>query len=281
VDGQYAARAMEMVSAAVGTVAPKIKFVNELTKPDLVAAAAQLDKGISKLQSDDLGETATAQFNLSTWMLTSHANGEFRVPWDVSVGGNTVLDDMVRVGSWRIYVKCPRVSLFSERNICVEAAPSTAYAAPNGSPIPKEEFAPDKVWAQKRKVAVELSNREILNFKIASDKSIGEFAKSQTWYQDWLSERKPKKEGDAVDDTSKAAELRDQRFCDNAAQALGASGQGNLSSFDTGLAVRALINDMPDFVEYQGQMTNRCRALVRFKVPAGLENWESLLEKPK
>jgi hypothetical protein len=289
VEGQYAARALEMVSAAVGTVAPKIKFVNELNKPNLRAAAAELDKGISKLQSDNVDETATAHFNLSTWTLKRFATGEFRVPWDVSVATNEVLDDMVRVGSWKIYLKCPRVSLFSERNICVDAEPSTSNAKPNNTPAAQENFTPQEIWEQKKKVARELSNREILNFKIAPDKTIGEFAKAQTWYQDWLNDRKQKPIGPSpIDDTVKPEDpkvvmARDQRFCDNAAHNLGTAGQGNLSAFDAGMAVRSLINDMPDFVDFKEQVIEHCKDLVRFRVPSSAANageWKSLLQRP-
>jgi hypothetical protein len=266
-----------------------------LTKDNIKAAAAEVDKGISKLQSDDLDETSSAHFHLSTWTLNSHATGEFRVPWDVSVANNKVLDDMVRVGKWKIYLKCPRVSLFSERNICVGAKPPQANRGPNSPEDGAAQFDaakvfdPKKIWAQKKEVARELSNRKIINFKISTDKTIGEFAKAQSWYQDWLNDRKkkpdPLKPTDTVPkpDDPKVVKARDQRFCDNAAHDLGTAGQGNLSAFDAGLAVRSLLNDMPDFFDYRDDMIKNCKGLERFRVPkdVGAGDWESLLDQPK
>jgi hypothetical protein len=295
VEGQYAARALDMVSAAVGTVTPNAKFVNELSKPGLKAAAAELDKGISKLQSDDVEETTTAHFNISTWTLDAHAIGEFRIPWDVRGAENKILDDMVRVGEWKIYLRCPRVSLFSERHICSDATlrndvPGSIAGTNVGAIDPDKTKWEQIVWTQKKKVARELSNREILNFKIAPDKTIGEFAKAQTWYQDWLSERKakPGTEKPLGPTDSKVryeaedpiAESRNQRFCDNAAHDLGTGGRGNMSAFDAGLAVRAIVNDMPDFIGFREAVLTHCKTLKRFEVPKTEKNWESLLHVP-
>jgi len=153
------------------------------------------------------------------------------------------------VGTWTLDLRCPRVSAFDPRDICHDF-PGGPAVSPASSMI---DLTSANLTAMYKTIAASAGDAQILQFALSSQVTIQAHVLAQSWYSAFSKSGQGKKPG-ADDYTS---------LCANALTDLYASG---LSRFDAALALRAMIEQLPDLVTHAGDFTGTngtgCRNLL-------------------
>jgi hypothetical protein len=236
--------AIGAVTTAVRIAAPTSPLLTSLSKPEANNAANAIDAAISSLMSHDISEDVDIGRMADSWAADSHLSLFGCAPFvkagdqpqhpsatcavQQDIGG----DADIAVGQWELRLACPRLSAFDPRDIChgLSSGTVTIPSPPVGGVIDIAS-ASGRATAYKI-VADSVSDATILAFNLSSQVTIASFVQSQGWFT-----------------TFSAAATRKRSdydgFCYGGLVGLEQSG---LSKFDSALAMRAIIRQMPQMV---------------------------------
>jgi hypothetical protein len=139
-------------------------------------------------------------------------------PWSFNTR-DSAQDTTGYIGRWVVTISCPSVSIFYAPTVCDRAGNRT---------ISDYSKVGDLVAAQYRIVAAEVPTGAVLSKPIATQISVADFIKKQSWYTDYLSATPDKKPYST--------------FCASLVNSFTAAG---LNDFDAALILRATITGMP------------------------------------
>ena len=143
------------------------------------------------------------------------------------------------VGRWAISIACPRLSIFSEKDVCTPVPADPADLTKPLFKIIPDLFGSDgriRISAEKT-LADQIRNEDILTFHLTSQTTIQAYVLAQQWFTSFAAKSAP----NAVDFAS---------FCSDAPLALRNSG---VSTFDAHLVLRAMIEELPQLVKFRNQ----------------------------
>jgi hypothetical protein len=251
---QGASLVVGAVQKAVQIAAPQSTLLTTLSNAEIANTASAIDTAISGLFSRDISEDIQLGRLADSWgqdasftlygcapfvhdeglaAKASGGGGGSRQGAVTAQNGNCAksidLDGgyNIPVGVWTIRLACPHVSAFSSRDICNGATPGQKPPAPPATP---EEFA--KVTkADQMQVLTTASDAQILQFNLSSQINIQTFVQSQGWYTGFTSAK-----------TTARTSPDYAAFCSGAILGMEA---GGLNQFDSALALRAVIRQIP------------------------------------
>lgn len=230
VKSQGTSIAISAVTNAVKIAAPTAAILTTLSKPETTNAANAIDKAISALLSEDIGEEVDVGRLASTWAPNASVELDgcspfIRVteppsaslcPTDIDVDGGR--DSLV--GSWHLTFACPRLSVFDEKDICTS---NESSIDPNVYPDPT------KLMGQRQAIARRVSDAQIMSFPLSTQTTVQAYVLSQPWFTSFVAISSKKAPDYAT-------------FCASAIGALEISG---LNTLDSSLVLRAMIRLAP------------------------------------
>ncbi|ANU07767.1 hypothetical protein [Paraurantiacibacter namhicola] len=242
--------ALSVVTSAVELAAPQTGLLTDLSSDENKQRAAALDNAISSLSSFSIDEDVELGRPISTWRPGAGVTITGCAPFVRSQNGgsasgsskcatDTDMDGGINrhVGTWNLTLTCPQISVFSARNIC------------DGTT--KELVARDQIAPARATIAAQVSNSTVLELPLAENVTIWSHVRASDGFTVFLASSKS------------AADFG--KYCGSTMSLM--QGQG-LNSFDAGLALRASLKMMPEFVEFRSKLQGgaegaNCRELMK------------------
>lgn len=250
VKSQGTSLAIGALTTAIKTAAPTAKVLTTLTNTQTNNTATAIDTAISSLLSRDVAELVKSDRQISTWepgrliefdgcspfiheTVRASVQGFCAENIDLEGVGDTL------VGRWAVSIACPRLSIFSEKDVCTTAAPD-----PRDPTKPHFKIIPDIFDSDGRirmsaeaSLADQIRDDDVLTFHLTNQTTIEAFVLAQQWFTSFAAKSKP----DAIDFAT---------FCSDAPLALRNSG---LNSFDAHLVLRAMILELPELAKFRSE----------------------------
>lgn len=147
IDPDITRNLLSIVERGVRLAAPKVPLVTPLTATRITETADFIDSSVSRLFGEALAERSLNDFPADGWYRGSVALATIRAgfPMGTHIWGGADTRD---VGTWRVYVTTPIISIFSPvelrpttppATVCPSAsAPGNGGARKNGAPDPAE-----------------------------------------------------------------------------------------------------------------------------------------------
>lgn len=240
VRSQGTSLAIGALTTAIKTAAPAAKVLTTLSKAETNNTATAIDAAISSLLSRDIAELVKSDRQISTWEPGKFIEFYGCAPFIHETGRSTSTGfcadnvdlEQVRdtlVGRWAVSIACPRISIFSSKDVCTPLIPSSTD--PSAFGIKRGIFGSDGRLDRfaESSLAQEIRNDDVLTFHLTSQTTVQAYVLAQQWFTSFAAKSAPTGADFAA-------------FCSEAPIALRNSG---LSTFDARIVLRAMITELP------------------------------------
>jgi hypothetical protein len=228
---QAAATVIGAVTQAVSIAAPSSALVTTLTSSQVNNTANAIDQTISKLSSSDESEDVELGRFADSWrpglQLVVFGCAPF-AKFDQELTDNTKCSKLQlnsgdsKVGAWTLGIRCPQISIFDGANVCT--TDNSAF------------LASADVKTAKQAIAARVENGTVLKYGLSKDVTIADWVQKESWYTGFIAKTP------ATDDYGS--------FCSAAISGPNNIGGNGLSSFDSAMVLRAVINSMAGVAKY-------------------------------
>ncbi len=171
-------------SSALSALAPKARLLTALNQEQVNEAASFFDATISAVLEEDLVEVLEIDNGIEDWLHGQRAVFNISVP---DYGARRLAEVGLRpnqeVGSWRVELDLPRISIWSDFSPCwrISAGMICPPAYLNGQVTVLDNAAGLEPWLNY------LSPSQVLNFKASETTTLGAFIRDQSWYTSTVS----------------------------------------------------------------------------------------------